>query len=78
MVHANEIADMEIRSSVVGEIEDVSNDIGEVVELSLDTVVGFSTPGTMKLQGMIQQRKVIVLVDCGMTHNFISETDLKT
>ena len=34
--------------------------------------MGLSTPKTMKERGMIGQREVIALIDCGMTHNFIS------
>ncbi|KAA0047644.1 Ty3/gypsy retrotransposon protein [Cucumis melo var. makuwa] len=42
-------------------------------ELSLNSVVGLNDPGTMKIKGKIQEREVIILIDCGATHNFISE-----
>lgn len=34
-------------------------------------MLGFSTPETMKLKGKVSGREVIVLIDCGATHNFI-------
>lgn len=36
-------------------------------------MVDLMNPSTMKLQGKIQEEKVIILIDCGAIHNFISE-----
>lgn len=43
-----------------------------MVELSINLVVGLTTPKTMKLKGSILGQPVLVLIDCGATHNFIS------
>ena len=45
----------------------------EAVELLLNSVVGLSEPHTMKLRGEIQGKEVVVLIDCGAIHNFISK-----
>lgn len=42
------------------------------VEISLNSVVGLTTPHTMKLKGIIKGHEVVVLIDCGATHNFIA------
>jgi hypothetical protein len=39
--------------------------------ISLNALTGFSSPQTLKLIGYIKQRKVIILIDSGNTHNFI-------
>ncbi|XP_024017591.1 uncharacterized protein LOC112090471 [Morus notabilis] len=44
----------------------------EVVELSLNSVVGFTSPKTMKLKGVLRGQEVAVLIDSGAMHNFIS------
>ena len=39
--------------------------------ISLNALIDFSAPQTLKLIGYIKHRKVIILVDSGSTHNFI-------
>ena len=34
-------------------------------------MAGISTPQTLKIEGYIKKKKVIVLIDSGSTHNFI-------
>ncbi|KAL0548958.1 hypothetical protein IC582_013436 [Cucumis melo] len=43
------------------------------VELSINSVVGLNDPGTMKVRGTLQGKEVVILIDCGATHNFVSE-----
>ncbi|GJY46092.1 transposon ty3-I gag-pol polyprotein [Tanacetum coccineum] len=45
----------------------------DMVEVSLNSVLGFTPPRTMKLHGNIHGADVVVLVDCGATHNFITQ-----
>ena len=42
------------------------------LEVSLNSVVGITNPKTMKLRGVINGAQVVVMVDPGATHNFIS------
>jgi hypothetical protein len=39
--------------------------------ISLNALIGFSAPQTLKLIGYIKHQKVIILIDSGNTHNFI-------
>ncbi|XP_074328452.1 uncharacterized protein LOC141666362 [Apium graveolens] len=41
-------------------------------EISLNSVVGITNPKTMKMLGEVMGQKVVVMVDPGATHNFIS------
>lgn len=40
--------------------------------ISLNSVVGITSPKTMKLVGEILGQKVVVMIDPGATHNFVS------
>jgi hypothetical protein len=39
--------------------------------ISCHALAGISTPQTLKIEGYIKKKKVIVLIDSGSTHNFI-------
>lgn len=41
-------------------------------EVSLNMVVGSSTLGLIKITGKVENKKAVVLIDYGATHNFIS------
>nr|GEX58012.1 hypothetical protein [Tanacetum cinerariifolium] len=44
----------------------------DMVEVSAQSVVGLTSPHTMKLRGNINGFGVVVLIDSGATHNFLS------
>ena len=39
--------------------------------ISCNALAGINTPQTLKIEGYIKKKKVIVLIDYGSTHNFI-------
>ena len=39
--------------------------------ISCKSLAGITTPQTLKIEGHIKNKKVIVLIDLGSTHNFI-------
>lgn len=45
----------------------------ELLAISREAVLGIESPKTMRLQGLIQRHEVLMLVDSGSTHSFISE-----
>ena len=64
-------------------VEDVENEEKElkmvrineedqaIIELSINSVVGLSNPGTMKVRGEIEGKEVVILVDCGATQLYL-------
>lgn len=53
-------------------VEEVTNEVPLHTEVSLNSVIGLSNPKTMKLKGLIEGNEVVVMIDPGATHNFVS------
>lgn len=51
-------------------------EVANNVEVVLRSILGFSAKGTMKLKGIVAGKEVLVMIDCGVTHNFIHQTIL--
>ncbi|XP_038893564.1 uncharacterized protein LOC120082453 [Benincasa hispida] len=43
----------------------------KTTEIALRSIYGLSARGTMKLRGKMKGKEVVVLIDCGATHNFV-------
>ncbi|KAL4032435.1 hypothetical protein IC575_005508 [Cucumis melo] len=66
----------EVERKEINRLE-VKEDNTTYVELSINSVVGLNDLGTMKVRGKLQGEDVIILIDCGATHNFVSEKLVK-
>ena len=65
--------EMEIVDQSLVELEDESAlSESTLMELSLNSFLGNSSPTTTKVRGTINMNRVVVMVDSGATHNFIS------
>ena len=47
-------------------------------EISFNSVMGFTSPRTLKMLGYIMGKEVVVMIDPGATHNFISREVVET
>ncbi|KAA0039160.1 ty3-gypsy retrotransposon protein [Cucumis melo var. makuwa] len=52
---------------------EIKEEVKATVDLSINSVVGLSNPRTMKVKVKIKGEEVVVLIDWGSTHNFISK-----
>ena len=43
------------------------------LQLSLCSMAGLTSTNSQKIQGVVQNNSVLVLVDCGVSHSFISQ-----
>ena len=72
MAISEDISEEDVETPLVSESPEITDitppEVGPVI--SLNALTGFSTPQTLKLIGYIKNRKVIILVDSGSTHNF--------
>ncbi|KAH0764516.1 hypothetical protein KY285_000387 [Solanum tuberosum] len=58
-----------VNATTVGDSQETN-----IAEISFHAILGQSVGSTMKLQGEINHRKVLILVDSGSTHNFVVES----
>ncbi|KAJ9555024.1 hypothetical protein OSB04_009638 [Centaurea solstitialis] len=47
-------------------------EVDKEVEVHLNSVVGLTNPKTIKMEGAVDDQRVVILIDSGATHNFIS------
>ncbi|XP_010525699.1 PREDICTED: uncharacterized protein LOC104803465 [Tarenaya hassleriana] len=71
LITRDEDTDEEVEPEVTDKPED--EDDKNLVELSLNSIVGLSSKHTMKLAGELCGEPVIILIDSGTTDNFISD-----
>jgi hypothetical protein len=77
MAISEDISKEDFETSLVSEsleptdITPPSDPLEVEMTISLNALIGFFAPQTLKLIGYIKHRKVIILVDNGSTHNFI-------
>ncbi|GKB31470.1 retrotransposon gag domain, retroviral aspartyl protease, partial [Tanacetum coccineum] len=67
----------ELEEQPNNEVEYIAGEPNEVAEISLHATLGKPHPRTMKVQGILQSTEVIILIDGGSTHNFISDVLVK-
>ncbi|KAF7812841.1 Ty3/gypsy retrotransposon protein [Senna tora] len=51
-----------------------TEDVADLAEISLHAILGKYQGSTMKIKGTMASKSVLILIDSGSTHNFISET----
>lgn len=49
----------------------------DLAEISFHAILGQSVGATIKLQGEINGKKVLILVDSGSTHNFVADSTVE-
>ncbi|KAD5802305.1 hypothetical protein E3N88_13665 [Mikania micrantha] len=67
----------EIKESLEAEMEDNVEHPEDRAEIGLNAILGNSHPTTMKVPRMLNSTKVLILLDGGSMHNFISDVLVK-
>lgn len=72
LLESEELPDEAVNEKIMG--EEITREPGESVNprISLYALIGWATPQTMRVMARIRPYKIIVLIDNGSTHNFIS------
>jgi hypothetical protein len=73
MAISKDILEDDVETPLVSDSPETTDITPPKVEpvISLNSLIGFSAPQTLKIISYFKHRKVIILVDSGRTHNFI-------
>lgn len=52
--------------------KELTNEVSLHSKVSLNSIIGLSNPKTKKLRGLLGNTDVVVMIDHGATHNFVS------
>ncbi|GJT48170.1 retrotransposon gag domain, retroviral aspartyl protease [Tanacetum coccineum] len=66
-------ANEDVEEPLTTDLTNLEYDREETAEISLHAILGKPHPTTMKVHGMLHSTKVLILIDGGSTHNFISD-----
>ncbi|GKC40724.1 retrotransposon gag domain, retroviral aspartyl protease [Tanacetum coccineum] len=66
-------ADEDVEEPLTTDLADLESDREETAKISLHAILGKPHPTTMKVHGMLHSTEVLILIDGGSTHNFISD-----
>nr|GEU49764.1 retrotransposon Gag domain, retroviral aspartyl protease [Tanacetum cinerariifolium] len=66
-------ANKDVEEPLTTDLTNHESDPEETVEISLHAILGKPHPTTMKVHGMLHSTEVLILIDGGSTHNFISD-----
>nr|GEU47284.1 transposon Ty3-G Gag-Pol polyprotein [Tanacetum cinerariifolium] len=66
-------ANEDVEETLTTDLTNLESDPEETTEISFHTILGKPHPTTMKVHGMLHSTEVLILIDGGSTHNFISD-----
>ncbi|BAT81444.1 hypothetical protein VIGAN_03116800, partial [Vigna angularis var. angularis] len=73
LISDEDIKDLEGNQDILPLPAEEGEDTAQTLQLSQCTMAGLTTKNSWKLWGMIGNEKVVILIDCGTSHNFISQ-----